>query len=90
MTRRKIPYWVIPPEANSEFAACMEEVIETYAMPYDAAFPVVCMDEHPVQLLKETRVPIPAIKDHPQRVDWQFTIEDARHKLKSLYPETRN
>ena len=72
MSRRKIQYWVIPPEANSEFAACMEEVLETYATPYDAAFPVVCMDEQPVQLLKETRVPIPASKDHPRRVDYEY------------------
>ena len=72
MTRRKIQYWVIPPEANSEFAACMEEVLETYAMPYDAAFPVVCMDEQPVQLLKETRVAVPASKDHPRRVDYEY------------------
>ena len=71
MTRRKIQYWVIPPKANSEFVACMEDVLETYATPYDAAFPVVCMDEQPVQLLKETRVPIPASKDHPQRVDYE-------------------
>jgi len=72
MTRRKIQYWVIPPEANSEFVACMEDVLETYATPYDAAFPVVCMDEQPVQLLKETRVPIPASKDHPRRVDYEY------------------
>ena len=63
MTRRKIQYWVIPPDANSEFVACMEEVLETYAQPYEAAFPVVCMDEQPVQLLKETRVPIPASRN---------------------------
>ena len=72
MTRRKIQYWVIPPKANSEFVACMEDVLETYATPYDAAFPVVCMDEQPVQLFKETRVPIPASKDHPQRVDYEY------------------
>ena len=29
MTKRKIQYWVIPPEASSEFVACMEEVLET-------------------------------------------------------------
>jgi len=50
MTKRKIQYWVIPPEANSEFVANMEEVLETYARPYDAAFPAVHMDEQPVQL----------------------------------------
>ena len=52
MTKRKIEYWVIPPEANAEFVACMEEVLETYAKPYDPACPVLCMDEQPVQLVK--------------------------------------
>ena len=28
MTRRKIEYWVIPPEQDAEFVACMEEVLE--------------------------------------------------------------
>lgn len=72
MTRRKIQYWVIPPEANSEFVACMENVLDTYAQPYDADFPVLCMDEQPVQLLKETRVPIAASRQHPRRVDYEY------------------
>jgi len=72
MTRRKIEYWVIPPEADSEFVAAMEEVLETYAQPYDARQPVLCMDEQPVQLLKETRVPIAATKKHPRRVDYEY------------------
>lgn len=72
MTKRKIQYWVIPPEANAEFVASMEEVLETYARPYDKRRPVVCMDEQPVQLLQETRVPVPATKMHPQRVDYEY------------------
>lgn len=72
MTNRKIQYWVIPPDADGEFAACMEDVVETYAQPYDAAFPVVCMDEQPVQLTKETREPIPATKQHGQRIDYEY------------------
>jgi hypothetical protein len=72
MTRRKIEYWVIPPEADGEFVAAMEEVLETYARPYDAQRPVLCMDEQPVQLLKETRVPIAATKKHPRRVDYEY------------------
>ena len=69
MTSRKIEYWVIPPEADGEFVAHMEEVLETDARPYDPERPVLCMDEQPVQLLKERRVPIPATRRHPQRVD---------------------
>ena len=64
MTKRKIEYWVIPPEQDAEFVACMEDVLETYAAAYDPTHPVLCMDEQPVQLLKETRVPIAATADH--------------------------
>jgi hypothetical protein len=63
MTKRKIEYWVIPPEADGEFVAHMEEVLETYEKAYDPANPVLCMDEQPVQLLKETRQPIRATKN---------------------------
>lgn len=70
MTNRMIEYWVIPPEADAEFVANMEEeVLEVYERPYDPDYPVVCMDEQPVQLLKETRVPIKATKSHGKRVD---------------------
>jgi hypothetical protein len=72
MTKRKIDYWVIPPEADGEFVAHMEQVLETYAQPYEARHPVVCMDEQPIQLLKETRVPVAATKDHPRRVDYEY------------------
>lgn len=64
MTKRMIEYWVIPPKADAEFVANMEAVLDIYAKAYDATRPVLCMDEPPVQLLKETRVPIEATKDH--------------------------
>jgi len=67
-----VEYWVIPPDANAEFVANMEEVLEVYERPYDPDYPVVCMDEQPVQLLNETRVPIKATKQHPQRVDYEY------------------
>jgi hypothetical protein len=72
MTKRKIEYWVIPPEADAEFAASMEEVLDVYARPYDARNPVLCMDEQPIQLLRETRTPIAATRRHPQRVDYEY------------------
>jgi hypothetical protein len=72
MTNRKIEYWVIPPDSDAEFVAHMEEVLDTYALPYDPACPVLCMDEQPVQLLKETRTPLPATAEHGQRVDFEY------------------
>ena len=72
MTDRKIQYWVIPPESDAEFVAGMEEALDTYAAPYDSKRPVICRDEQPVQLLKETRTPIPATKSHAKRVDYEY------------------
>ena len=72
MTNRKIEYWVIPPKADAEFTASMEDVLETYEKPYDPQCPVLCMDEQPVQLFKEARVPIPATKEHGKRVDYEY------------------
>ena len=63
---------MIPPEADAEFAASMEEVLDVYARPYDAGYPVLCMDEQPIQLLKETRPPIAGTKKHPRRVDYEY------------------
>ena len=37
----------------------MEDIIEIYHRPYDSAYPVVCMDESPKQLIGEVHPPIP-------------------------------
>ena len=47
--------WCIPKEQSADFAACMEDVLEVYSRPYDERYPVVCMDEKPLQLLAESR-----------------------------------
>ena len=72
MTRCKIEYWVIPPDQDAEFVADIENVLETYAKAYDLQQPVLCTDEQPVQLLKETKVPITATEKHAKRVDYQY------------------
>lgn len=63
---------MIPPEQNGEFVACMERVLDVYKRPYDPDFPVVCMDESPRQMIRETRQPIPASPGHPARVDYEY------------------
>lgn len=63
---------MIPPEANAEFVANMEEVLETYEQPYNPSIPVVCMDEQPVQLMKDVRAPIEATQNHPKRIDYEY------------------
>ena len=64
--------WVIPPQRNADFAAGMERVLDIYRRPYDADFPVVCMDETPRQLIGETRTPVPAAPGRPAREDYEY------------------
>ena len=89
MTKRKIEYWVIPPNADGEFVANMEEVLETYEKAYDRNCPVVCMDEQPVQLIGETRVPIPATKEHPERVEEGAGHEAALDQRREIERESQ-
>lgn len=63
---------MIPPDHDGEYVARMEDVLEVYRRSYDATAPVVCMDEMPVQLTKETRRPIPAGPGRPRRVDYEY------------------
>ena len=50
----------------------MEDVLEVYQRPFDPHFPVVCMDEQPVQLIKETRTPLPPEPGKPERYDHEY------------------
>lgn len=63
---------MIPPDRDGEYAARMEDVLAVYQRPADPAAPVVCMDEQPVQLVKEVRAPVPAAPGRPKRVDYEY------------------
>lgn len=63
---------MIPPSGNAEFVAAMERVLDVYHRPLNAALPVVCMDETPRQLIRETRKPLPARPGSPQRFDYEY------------------
>ena len=64
--------WVIPPDKNAQFVACMEDVLDVYHLPYDPNWPQVCMDEQPVQLVKDTRTPISAAPGRPLQYDYEY------------------
>lgn len=63
---------MIPPKQNADFVAHMEDVLEVYKRPYNPDYPVVCMDEQPTQLIKETRKKRNAEPGKPQRVDYEY------------------
>jgi hypothetical protein len=50
----------------------MEDVLETYTLPYDPARPVVCLDETSRQLIGETRTPLPARPGQAAVYDYEY------------------
>lgn len=46
--------------------------MDLYEEDYDELFPVVCVDEKPIQLIEESRKPIPAKPGRVKRVDYEY------------------
>jgi transposase len=63
--------WCIP-QVDGEYVARMEDVLDLYAEAPDPKRPVVCFDESPVQLIGETRQPIPAEPGRIERYDYEY------------------
>lgn len=63
---------MIPPEQNGAFVAQMEYVLDIYKRPYNPERPMVCMDESPRQLIRETRTPLPARRGAAARYDYEY------------------
>jgi len=64
--------WCIPPEQDAQFVCAMENVLEVYHRPYDEKRPVVCLDEKPRQLVKETRKVMAVRRGQADRYDYEY------------------
>ena len=73
MTKRKIQYWVIPPEADPEFIASMEE-IPRHLRRILRRGTIRCFAwmSNRFNFTRRTRKPIAATKNHPRRVDYEY------------------
>ena len=63
--------WCIP-RVDAAFVAAMEDVLDLYNDVPDPNHSVVCLDESPVQLIGETRAPVPARPGQPRRFDHEY------------------
>ncbi|WP_410515063.1 IS630 family transposase [Paenibacillus sp. BR2-3] len=62
----------MPAKSSAEFVARMEDVLETYALPYDPEIPLICMDEQPIQLLEDSRPSEPMKPGQVRREDYEY------------------
>jgi hypothetical protein len=64
----------------------MEDVIQTYMLPYDAQYPVVCFDEACKQLCGEVRAARPPRRGSPAQVDYEYERKGVCHQLLMCEP----
>ncbi len=64
----------------------MEDVLDLYAQPLDPSRPVVCFDEMPVQMVSETRRPLPAKPGQPERYDYEYKREGVANTFMFFRP----
>jgi transposase len=67
--------WCIPPKSSADFVYHMENVLDLYQRPVDPRFPLVCFDETPQQLVRETRTPLPMVPGKPECFDYEYHRE---------------
>jgi hypothetical protein len=64
----------------------MEDVLEVYHRPFDERRPLVCLDEVPVQLVGETRVPVPPGPGRLERYDYEYVRNGTANLFMTFEP----
>jgi hypothetical protein len=64
----------------------MEDVLDTYAKPYDPARPVVCVDEGGKQLIGDVREPLPVRPGSPAKQDYEYEREGMANLFMAFEP----
>ena len=67
------------PKVSGEFVACMEDVVDLSAEPYDPKRPTVTFEETSKQLLGEPRQPLPVQPGRPVRYDYEYKRNGTRN-----------
>jgi len=77
--------WCIP-TVGAEFVWRMEDILDLYRRPYDPKRPLVCFDEHLVQLIGEKRTPLPPTDEYPERYDYEYQRNGTRNLFLFFQP----
>jgi hypothetical protein len=64
----------------------MEDILDLYAEPFQPAYPVICFDELPYQMVSETQLPVPMQTGKPLRYDFEYRREGTCNLFLLLQP----
>lgn len=75
-------------EINDEYKTRMEDVLEVYERPLDSAEPVVCIDEKPIQLLKNINSTSRIVRrGKPIRKDYEYQRKGTANAFCAIEPK---
>src|SRR3954447_20035690 len=78
--------WCVPPKTDAEYVWRMEDVIQTYLLPYDPMYPVVCFDEACKQLFGQVRPLLPTLPGSPAKQDYEYERKGVCNQLLTCEP----
>jgi DDE superfamily endonuclease len=65
----------------------MEDVLALYALPYDARYPTVCLDEKPVVLHADVRPSLPPAPGHVESRDYEYERHGTANRFVLVEPQ---
>lgn len=66
----------------------MEKLLGLYALPYDEAFPLLCFDERPCDLIEQTLLPVAMQPGRVKRDDYNYSVKASCCVLLAVEPLT--
>jgi hypothetical protein len=78
--------WCIP-AITPDFLHRMEALLSLYQQPYDPLHPTVCFDEKSVQLLADSRIPLPLRPGQVKRQDYEYKRQGTRNLFLCVEPQ---
>ncbi|WP_425145167.1 IS630 family transposase [Deinococcus sp.] len=81
----QVKSWCIP-KPSAKFVAKMEDVLDVYARPYDARFPVVCLDEASKELRSTPREALLPAVGLSVRQDYEYVRHGTANLFLSVEP----
>ena len=80
-------YWCIP-EITPNFILRMEKVLHIYSLPYDSDYPVVCMDELALQLIRDMRDRLSLEPASIEKLDYEYVRMGTTNIFVFVEPKT--
>jgi transposase len=71
---------------DGAFLAKMEDVLDIYAQPYDADYPVVCYDERPCFLIEDMIAPLPTQEGKVAKEHYSYKKHESCALLAAIEP----